>query len=46
MGPAIDVSDALTRYVGVELGRADTRMSEQFLNDAQVGPSLEQMGRE
>ena len=46
MGPAIDVPDALTRHVGVELGRADTRMSEQFLNDAQVGPTLEQMGRE
>ena len=46
MGPAIDVPDALTRHVGVKLGRADTRMSEQFLNDAQVGATLEQVRRE
>ena len=46
MSASVDLSDPLAGQVGVELGRADTRMSEQLLNDPQVGSALEQMGRE
>src|SRR6185369_14678576 len=46
MRPSIDLTDALTRDVGIQLRRADARMSEQFLNDAQVGAALQEVGRE
>ena len=46
MGPAVDVPDPFAGQMRVQLRRGDTRMPEQFLNDPQVGPTLEQMGRE
>ena len=46
MGPTIDVPDPLPGQMRVQLGRGDTRMSEQLLDDAQVGAALEQMRRE
>src|SRR5690349_6988864 len=46
MCAGVDLSDPLAGHVGVELGRTDTRMSEQFLNDPQVGAALEEMRRE
>ena len=33
------------RDVGVELRGGQTRVTQQFLHDAQVGAALEQMGR-
>ena len=46
MGPAVDLPDPLAGQVRVELGRGDTRMSEQLLDDPQVGAAFEQMRRE
>ena len=46
MGPAVDVPDPFAGQVRVELGRGDTRMAEQLLDDAQVGAALEQVRRE
>src|SRR6266550_38757 len=46
MGAGVDRSDSFTRQVRVELGRADTRMTKQLLDDAQVGAALEEMRRE
>ena len=46
MGASVDLSDPLAGHVRVELRRADTRMSEQLLNDPQVGAALEQVRRE
>src|ERR1043165_6971605 len=46
MGPSVDVPDPLPGEVRVQLGRGDTRMTEQLLDDAQIGTALEQMGRE
>ena len=45
MGPTIDVPDPFSGEMRVQLGRGDTRMSEQLLDHAQVGAALEQMGR-
>ena len=46
MRPSVDLADPLAGQVGVQLGRADTRMSEQLLDDPQVGAALEQVRRE
>src|SRR6187200_2135914 len=46
MRPTVDVPDPLPGQMGVELGRGDTRMSEQLLDDPQVGPAFEQVRRE
>ena len=46
VGPAVDVPDPFTGEMGVELRGGDTRMPEQLLDDAQVGPALEQVRRE
>ena len=46
MGAGVDVPDPFAGQVGVELRRADTRMAEQLLDDPQVGPTLEEVGRE
>ena len=46
MGPTVDLADPLAGQVRVELGRGDTRMSEQLLDDPQVGAALEQVRRE
>ena len=46
MGPAVDVPDPLAGEMRVQLRGGDTRMPEQLLDDAQVGPALEQMRRE
>src|SRR6478672_4642717 len=46
MGPTIDVPDPLSGQMRVQLGRGDTRMTEQLLDDAQVGPAFQEMGRE
>src|SRR5215210_2096330 len=46
VGAGVDRSDPLPRQVRVELGRGDTRMTEQLLNDPQIRPALEQMRRE
>ena len=46
VGASVDVPDPLSGQMRVQLGRGDTRMSEQLLDDAQVGAALEQMGRE
>jgi hypothetical protein len=46
MRAGIDLSDALARDVGIELRGADTRMSEQLLDDPQVGSAFQKMGRE
>src|SRR5258705_13963547 len=43
MSAGVDLANTLPRQMGVELGRTDTRMSEQLLNDAQVGPALEKV---
>src|SRR6187401_2704859 len=43
MRPTVDVPDPLPGQMRVELGRGDTRMSEQLLDDPQVGPAFEQM---
>src|SRR5918998_396332 len=42
----VDSADALAGQVRVQLRRADTRMAEQLLDDAQVGSALQQVGRE
>ena len=46
MGPAIDVPDPLPGQMRVQLGRGDTRMTEQLLDDPQVGAAFEQVRRE
>ena len=46
VGPAVDVPDPLPGQMRVQLRRGDTRMPEQLLDDAQVGPTFEQMRRE
>ena len=46
MGPTVDVPDPLPGQMRVQLGRGDARMSEQLLDDPQVGPALEQVRRE
>ena len=46
MGPTVDVPDAFTGQMRVQLRRGDTRMPEQLLDDAQVGATFQQMGRE
>ena len=46
MGSCVDLPDAFAGQVGVELGGADTRMTEQLLDDPQVRSALEQVGRE
>src|SRR4051794_9460686 len=43
MSPGVDLTDPLTGHMGVELGRGDTRMTEQLLDDSQVRPTFEQM---
>ena len=44
MGPTVDVPDPLPGQMRVELCRGDTRMTEQLLDDPQVGAALEEMG--
>ena len=46
VGLAVDVPDPFAGHVRVQLGRGDTRMSEQLLDDPQVGAALEQVRRE
>src|SRR6266446_1463672 len=46
MGSRVDLADALAGDMGVELGRGDTRMTEQLLNDPEVGAALEEVRRE
>ena len=46
MSASVDLPDAFAGQVGVQLRGADGRMSEQLLDDAQVGPTLEKMGGE
>src|SRR5436190_10163358 len=46
MSSGVHLADPLTGHVGVQLGRGDTRMTEQLLDDPQVGPTLEQVRRE
>ena len=46
MCASVHLADPLPGHVGVQLRRADARMSEQLLYDAQVGPALQQVGRE
>ena len=45
MGTSIYVFDPFASQMRVQLCRVDARMSQQFLNDAQVGPALEKMRR-
>ena len=42
--PAVDVPQARTGHVRVNLGGADAGVAEQFLDDPQVGAVLQQMG--
>ena len=46
MSSGVHLADPLTGHVGVQLGRGDTRMTEQLLDDPQVGTTLEQVRRE
>ena len=46
MRSSVHLADALPRHMRVELRRADTRMTEQLLDDAQVSPSLQEVGGE
>ena len=43
---AVHFAQATARHVRVNFGRRDAGVSEQFLDDAQVGPVFEQMGGE
>src|ERR1035437_6243191 len=43
MGTSIYVFDTFASQMCVQLCRVDARMSEQLLNDAQVGPALQEM---
>ena len=42
---AVDLTQAAGGDVGIDFGRADAGMAEQLLNDAQVSPVIEEMGR-
>ena len=46
MGFVVDVFHALGADVGVDLGRAEILVAQQFLHAAQVGAVVKQMGRE
>ena len=43
---AVDVAEAAAGYVGVDLGGADVGVAEEFLDDAEVGAMLEEVGGE
>ena len=45
MGPAINIPDPLPGQMRVQLGRGDTRMTEQLLDGAQIRAALHQVGR-
>ena len=45
MGLAVDVLQLLADDLGVDLGGGDVGVSQHFLNGAQVGPVLQQVGR-
>ena len=42
----VDFAEAVAGNVGVDLGGADVGVAQQFLNNAQVGAMLEEMGGE
>jgi hypothetical protein len=46
MRSRVDLAEALSGQVRVELGGADASMAKERLNHPQVGSALEQMGRE
>src|SRR6266498_3707397 len=46
MRPRVDLAEALSGQVRVELGGADASMAKERLNHSQVGSPLEQMGGE
>ena len=39
----VDLFEAFTSYVSVDLGGADVHMAQHHLNSSQVSPALEQM---
>src|SRR5438132_577667 len=46
MVPAVNRAQARRAHVGVDLRRADVRVTEEGLHDAQVGAAVEEMRRE
>src|ERR1043166_10044963 len=42
----MDFAQATAAHVSINFGGADAGVAEQFLDNAQIGPMLEQMGRE
>src|SRR5437867_10488252 len=46
MVPAVNLAQARRAHVRVDLGRADVRVTEKGLHDAQVGAPVEEMRRE
>src|SRR2546421_3347505 len=46
MGLVVQLAPPPIGYVGVELGRGQVGVSEHLLDAAQVGPALEEVGRE
>ena len=46
MGRRICGSEPRRRNVSVNLGRRQTLVAQQFLDDTQIGPAVEQMGGE
>jgi uncharacterized protein (UPF0210 family) len=42
----VDVAEALAGDVGVDFGGADGGVAEEFLDDAQIGAVLEEVGGE
>src|SRR5687768_359036 len=46
MRPLVSRAEASGRYVGVDLCRGEALVPEELLDDAQVGPAVEEVGRE
>jgi len=45
VGPVVDLGEALEIEMGIDLGRRDVGVTEQFLNGPKVATRFEQMAR-
>ena len=45
MEGSVDLVEVLVVYLRIDLRGADIRMAQKFLNDAQIGPPLQQVCR-
>jgi hypothetical protein len=45
MGLVVDLLEARLRDVGINLGRRETFVTQEFLDDAQVRPAFQQVRR-